>query len=158
MKAPLKTYGAPAIGCYLEHSCRNVDELSRDIIALAVSFGWTLPADGQAILDAADADENELDFIEQLDDLAEEAESWLNDQETRSFLYWSNDGEAGAFGLWAHTEDAEETLKFVLSEGGPPSDYRGEWLCVSRQGDAERLYIRESTEYGCFDTEIWSVV
>ena len=163
----------PSIGCYLDQANYNNDDLSREICAIALGYGWTLSADDQAILDAgADDDERSdgpsADLSEQLDSLSESAIDWLNEQETRPFMYWANEGGANAFGLWVNVDGAKEDCGFTSSRRNeyPESDYRGEWLHVSDHGNAT-LYVRDDAplspkgihfQEAYSDREIWSVV
>lgn len=173
------TYGKPSIGCYLDHANYGVDELNREIISLAEGYGWRPDDEGRATIDAydnIDLDEErgngpDIDLAEQLNDLVDEAVDWLNDQETRPFLYWANEGEANAFGLWPNVEGAKEDCGFVSVKSHadarslgietdpddsayPSADYRGEWLHVNDHGNCT-LYVRNDDGT---DTEIWSVV
>ncbi len=152
-------YGKPAIGCYLDQGNYSNDELSREIIGIASGYGMPIDAELQAILDA---DELTDDQAETLEYASEEAISWLNDQETRSFLYWANEGEANAFGLWANIDGAKEDCAFVSSKDNetPEDDFRGEWLHINDHGNVT-LYVRKDGEHArdsWIDQEIWSVV
>lgn len=153
MKASKPLYDKPSISCYLDHANYNVDELNRRIIRLAASYG-RIDAQDDAL---ASKDLTDLtdDDSETLNDGADAAIEWLNDQETRSFLYWGNEGEANAFGLWPNVEGAKEDCGFVSSkrQEWPDSDYEGEWLHVSDHGNAT-LYVRTAGK----DVEIWSIV
>jgi hypothetical protein len=162
-----KPYGQPSTGCYLDHANYNVDELNRRIIRLAASFGRVDPQDDAlAALPLVDLSE---DDSEKLNWAADSAIDWLNEQETRPFLYWANEGEANAFGLWPSVESAKEDCGFVSGQSEdadpydsdyPDADYRGEWLHVNDHGNCT-LYVREDLPNGCargfFDREIWSI-
>lgn len=169
------SYGSPSMGCYFDHANYTVDELNRRILRLAESFGRADPQDSELIeKDLTDLTE---DDIETLNYSADAAIDWLNEQETRSFMYWSNDGDANAFGLWCNVDGAREDCAFVSCESQsaarrhemdcdpddsscPAADYRGEWLHVSDHGNAT-LYVREDSAGavpGYKDTEIWGVV
>ncbi len=170
-------YGTPAMGCYLDQSYRNSDSHNAAVVSLAMGFGYvpdreTLNVlareENKCLCETGSQSDSEL-----LNACADEAESWLNEQETRPFMYWANDGDAGAFGLWCNVEGAKEDCGFI--SGGddaspqdgdyPADDYRGEWLHVTDHGNAT-LYVREDAPNGpqslCagpyFDREIWSVV
>lgn len=191
MTTTAKTYGQPKPGCYLDQSIRNSDEHDAATIELAQGYGYALDEEGAAILQRwkdVDSDEErsngpDVDLSELLNELADEAIDWLNEQETRTGLYWSNDGEAGALGLWiGDMADIRESVGFVsfcsfdnaralgveTSEQDPayPADsYRGEWLHVNDHGNCT-LYVREDapmradgagvTNFN--DRELWSVV
>lgn len=156
----MKTYNAPSIGCYIDHANYSADELSEEICYLAINLGWSPDAEALDILNADMDDERSdgpnHDRSEALDELAREAEDFLNSQETRPFLYWSNDGYAGAFGLWPNTEGAKEDCAFVSSrkQEWPADDFRGEWLHINERGNCT-LYVRDNASRDC---EIWSVV
>lgn len=178
MKTTMKTttYGQPAIGCYLDHGNYSSDELSEEICRLAIGFGWEPDDEAAAVIDADMDDERsngpDVERSEQLDELAQEAEDWLNGQEIRSFLWWGNDGECGAFGLWPNVDGAKEDCAFVSSKAQewPADDFRGEWLHINDRGNVT-LYVRETTggqsafhdgewhdERTWSDREVWSVV
>ena len=174
-----KIYGKPTIGCHLDHANYNVDELNCRIIAIAQGFGMELPPDDADILACYDKHSAgpHLDLSEQLNDLADSAIDWLNEQETRPYLYWANEGEANAFGLWPNIEGAMEDVGFVSAKSHadarklgietdpgdstyPPAHYRGEWLHVNDHGN-RTLYVRTGSELvptDYKDMEIWSVV
>lgn len=143
-------YGQPAIGCYIEHANYNPTELCIEIIELAEGLGFTVDAETRQCMESEEPD------MEILGDCAREAEDWLNDQETRSYLWWGDDGEAGAFGLWPNLEGAQENCEFKSSKEQeyPADDYRGEWLHVNDHGNAT-LYVRSENGQ---DVEVWSVV
>ncbi len=174
----IPTYGSPSIGCHLDQSYRNADGHNAAVIRLAMSLGFqpdrqTLNAIAReehgCLSDSRDFPDSEL-----LNECADDAETWLNEQETRSFLYWANNGDVGAFGLWPNVEGAKEDCGFVSGQKDdadpddsdyPDSDYRGEWLHVSDHGNCT-LYVREERT-GIFktadgpayiDREVWSVV
>jgi hypothetical protein len=160
-----KTYGTPSLGCYLDQSYRNPDSHNAAVIRLAMGFGYepdreTLNVlareENKCLVESADRSDSEL-----LCECADDAERWLNDQETRPHMYWANDGDAGAFGLWVNVDGAKEDCGFVSSKkkDEPDSDYRGEWLHVSDHGNAT-LYVREDAANadGYADREIWGVV
>jgi hypothetical protein len=138
------------IGCYLDHAYYNATELSVAIIELAEGLGFTVDAELREAMDSEEPDPETLDYG------AQEAEDWLNEQETRSFLYWGNDGDAGAFGLWPAVDSAREDCEFVSSrkQEYPEDDYRGEWLHVNDHGNAT-LYARGDDGE---DEEVWSIV
>lgn len=152
------TYGQPLIGCYLDQANCNSTEHDVATIRLAESLGYTLPDEDRKLVLRAELDcmSNDRDDHSCLSEAADDAIAWLNDQETRSFLYWANSGEAGAFGLWPNVEGAQEDCGFVSSreQEFPPADFTGEWLHVNDHGNAT-LYVRQ--EDGS-DVEVWSVV
>lgn len=187
MQQTLKTYGTPHVGCYLDQSYRNPNSHNAATVRLAVSYGYEpdretgqllAREENDCLVESPDRSDSEM-----LNWCADEAIGWLNEQETRTGLYWDNNGEAGAFGLWVgDIEDIKNDVGFVsvrsLAEarrmgvetdlddsGFPPADYRGEWLHVSDHGNCT-LYVRK-TRTGIFktadgpdyiDSEIWSIV
>ncbi len=165
----LNTYGTPQIGCYLDQSYRNSDSHNAEVIRLAIGLGWQ--PDRQTLNVIAREEHGMLSESrnypdsELLNECADDAENWLNDQETRPFMYWANCGDAGAFGLWCNVDGAKEDCGFVSSkrQDEPDSDFRGEWLSISDHGNAT-LYVREDNTTDAFakdgyvDREIWSVV
>jgi hypothetical protein len=146
-------YGSPAIGCHIDQGNYNPTELSIAIIELAEGLGFPIDAELRKAMESIDEELCEADII---DAGAQEAEDWLNDQETRSHLSWHSNGEAGAFGLWPYVEGAREDCEFVSSKEQeyPADDYRGEWLHVNDHGNAT-LYVRSENGQ---DVEVWSVV
>ena len=92
---------------------------------------------------------------ERLSELGDSAVDFLNDLETRSFMYWTF--EDNSLFLMANVEGAREDVGFVTGQDGkdyPDDDYRGEWLSVSDHGNAT-LYVRGEDGK---DVEIWGVV
>lgn len=115
-------------------------------------------ADGEANrlravwISACDIKEDHLS--EQLSSLAEEAIEYLNEQETRPYMYWTH--EDNSLYLTFDMDSAREDVDFVSGQGGqdyPNDEYRGEWLHISDHGNAT-LYIRNNRGE---DREVWSV-
>ncbi len=176
-----QTYGTPSIGCYLDQSYRNSDSHNAAVIRLAMEYGFSPDRETLNLLAREENDclsESGRSDSEMLCYCADEAESWLNEQETRPFLYWANDGDASAFGLWPNVEGAREDCGFVSHSDRnhteecdpddaayPAADFRGEWLHVSDHGNAT-LYVREDCAMrpdgagmtNFQDREVWSVV
>lgn len=155
MSKSTKSYSQPAIGCYLDQANYNNDELSYEICQVAINHGWNIKRVKGATALLRQHEENEGADSEALNELSEDAISWLNEQETRPFMYWANEGEAGAFGLWPNVDGAKEDVGFTSSKRNeyPENDYEGEWLHVSDHGNAT-LYVRTKG----VDKEVWSVV
>lgn len=178
------SYGTPRMGCYLDQSYRNADSHNAAVIRLAMEYGYEPDRQTLNVLAREENDclseRRNFPDSELLCECADEAENWLNDQETRPFMYWANNGDAGAFGLWCNVDGAREDCGFVSHrEIGPETDpndasypapdFRGEWLHVSDHGNAT-LYVREDAPDGpvfegfindatpYVDREIWSVV
>jgi len=149
------TYGKPTLGCYFDHANYSNEGLSQRICALAIGYGWQPYRADVAILEKDLRDMSDEEF-EELNEISEKAIDWLNEQETRSYMYWANEGEANAFGLWPNVESAKEDVGFVSTakQDYPADDYEGEWLHVSDHGNAT-LYVRDASGK---DLEIWSVV
>lgn len=162
MKTTIKTYGNPSMGCYLDQSYRNSVAHDAATVRLAMGFGFVPDADGIKLLAREDYDvlSDERDDAQMMSEFADEAIEWLNEQETRSFMYWANNGETNAFGLWVNVDGAREDVGFVSGkkQDYPDADYRGEWLHVSDHGNAT-LYVREDRPGNAWqDVEVWSVV
>jgi hypothetical protein len=89
---------------------------------------------------------------EQLSEIADDAVSFLNELETRSFMSWTF--EDNSLFLLADVDSARDDVGFVSSkeQDCPADDYEGEWLHVSDPGNAT-LYVRASGK----DREIWSL-
>ena len=49
-----KSYGTPSLGCYLDQANYNNDELSSEIINIAVGYGMALDAETVALLAMTD--------------------------------------------------------------------------------------------------------
>jgi len=86
-------YDNPEAGCYQDGACHSQDEMDRFVISLAEAYGW----DGDNSEEAPDDEADEF-----LNEIADEAISYLNSLEAREGHYWAF--ENGDFGLW--TEDA----------------------------------------------------
>lgn len=149
-------YGKPSIGCYFDGLHGQTTNDLR-VIKLALGYGWD-DDEARAIHEAAPNLSEHQEEI--LTDCVADAETYLNDLETRPFMSWGWDD--GNFGLWINVEGAKENCRFV--SGGddanpddssyPADDYRGEWLHVSDHGNPT-LYVRGDDGK---DVEIWSVV
>jgi hypothetical protein len=137
-------YDNPKVGCYIDESAGSADDCNLRTIQFAASYGFaagSLP------------DGDSEDYSEALSDMADNAVMFLNDLETRSFMYWTFDDNS--LFLMCDVDSAKEDVGFVSlkTQEYPDDDYRGEWLHVSDHGNAT-LYVRENGK----DTEIWSVV
>jgi len=139
----------PAIGCYLDHGARNIDELNADIVSEAKGFGMSA---------LEEHNPDECDESEYLEWSAEEAETWLNDNVSVPYAYWGNDGYAGAFGLWPAIESLEEDCRAgevlkVSDLSEIPENYAGLVMHVNDHGNVT-LYETSAGEF----SEIWSCV
>jgi hypothetical protein len=160
-----REYKNMPIGCYFDSTFGQTYNDLR-VLELALEFGWQ----NDEALDLVETEEDDLteDQREFLSEIVDEAIEYLNDQETRPFLFWQ--WENGDFGLYPDIEGAKEDCGFVSfrslcdarsmgietdpeDPSYPPDDYVGEWLHVSDHGNCT-LYIREKGE----DKEIWSLV
>ena len=128
----------PEIGCYLDHGNYTSDELSQEIIDIAVEFGMAEPE-----LSVPEGDD---DYSEFLHDASEDAIAWLNDTARPPFTYWSNDGQA--FGLWPDIDGAQEDESVHVN--GPKDIYTSYILEINDHGNA--------TLYELTRREVWSVV
>lgn len=145
----MSKYNNPPIGCYFDGASGQQYNDIR-VLKLAIGYGWA-DADATAIIEADEPTEQQQDMMT---DVLNDAESYLNDLETRPFLSWQ--WSEGDFGLYPNIEGAKEDCEFVSSkqQDYPPDDYTGEWLHVSDHGNAT-LYVRGDDGK---DTEIWSLV
>jgi hypothetical protein len=167
------TYDNPRPGCYIDESAGSADMLNERIVELAIAYGWTEAApvkpDEDDCTDDNDLEDAMGDYSESLNEAADSAVDFLNECETRPYLYWSVD-ENSLF-LAPSVDNAKEDVGFVSvksledarrmdietdpeDSSQPPADYRGEWLHVTDHGNAT-LYVRGEDGQ---DTEIWSVV
>lgn len=138
----------------------QLDAIGSDKLRLAMkeTGGWSTEelADDEANrnraiwIAACDIKENRSEW---LSETADQAVDFLNDLETRSFMYWGF--EDNSLFLMANVDGAKEDCGFVSTKDQdyPPDDYEGEWLHVSDHGNAT-LYVREKGK----DREIWAVV
>ena len=83
VQAPLIEVGDSDCGCYLDGACRDILEMSRDIIDLAVGFGMPEPANLPEITDEEDCG----DAIDAYYDAAMEATDWLNCHTTPGYSW-----------------------------------------------------------------------
>lgn len=136
-------YDFPSVGCYVDESAGSADECNLRTIRFAQAYGFAGYGLGN----------EQYEDSEWLSETADEAVSFLNDLETRSFMSWSF--EDNSLFLMADVDGAKEDVGFVSSKSQdyPPDDYEGEWLHVSDHGNAT-LYVRE----GGKDKEVWGVV
>lgn len=140
-------YDFPCVGCYVDESAGSADDCNRRTIEFAEDYGFDA---GEWQEELSESDE---DYSQSLSELADKAIDFLNEQETRSFMYWMFDDNS--LFLCADIDGAKEDVGFVSSkdQNYPDDDYEGEWLHVSDHGNAT-LYVRENGK----DREIWSVV
>lgn len=138
----------------------QLDAIGPEKIRLAVkeTGGWSTE-------ELADDDSNRVRVVwmaaceirensgEWLSETGDSAVSYLNELETRPFMYWTF--EDNSLFLMANVEGAREDVEFVSSKDQdyPEDDYQGEWLHVNDHGNCT-LYCRQDGK----DTEIWSVV
>lgn len=132
-------YDFPDIGCYVDESAGSADDCNIRTVEFAQEYGFKPGRNWRT--------------SEYLSEIGDDAVSYLNDLETRSYMYW--EFEDNSLFLIADVDGAREDVDFVSSktEEYPPEDYQGEWLHVSDHGNAT-LYVRENGK----DREIWSVV
>jgi len=137
-------HNPPQIGCYLDRALYTPDELSREIIALAVSFGMP-PIPGAEPIEPAPEGESEFLF-----EASNDAIDWLNENTLADapFCFWDNDDERGAFGLWPSVDGAKDDPS-VLVEG--PKDCQVEYVLEINDHGNATLYRLERVE-------VWSVV
>lgn len=142
----MKQYDNPAVGCYVDESSGSADDCNLRTIQFAQGYGFK--TDGN--IDVSDLDEGD----EILSEIADDAVSFLNEQETRPFMYWTH--EDNSLFLCADVDSAHEDVEFISSKDQdyPHDSFRGEWLHVSDHGNAT-LYVRGDNGE---DKEVWSVV
>lgn len=140
------TYDNPKVGCYVDESSGSADDCNLRTIQFAQSYGFK--TDGN--IDVSDLDEGD----EILSEIADDAVSFLNEQETRPHMFWTHDDNS--LFLLVDVESAREDVEFVseCDQEYPDEAFRGEWLHVSDHGNAT-LYVRGEDGK---DTEVWSVV
>lgn len=166
---------SPAIGCYFD-GCFGQTYNDIRLIDMALGWGW-VDEDASRLSDIAE-DDMSLEDVDLLLEVANDAEEWLNQQETRTGLYWAWDD--GNFGLWVNVESVKEDVGFVSVKSHtdakrldietdpddscfPPPSYEGEWLHVNDHGNCtlyfrEQLGAKEDGSCDYKDNEIWSVV
>lgn len=142
-------YDFPQMGCYCD-GANGQERNDLRVIEMAVGYGWE---DKHALALLA-ADELDDEAQELLSYVVQDAEDYLNELETRSYMSWG--WQDGDFGLYPDVDGAREDVGFVSSKAQdyPPDDYRGEWLHVSDHGNAT-LYVRGEDGK---DKEIWGIV
>ena len=147
MKTAIK-YDYPSVGCYIDESAGSADACNLRTIAFAERYGFD-ECYPKASGNASSDDEAQI-----VSEVADDAVSFLNGLEDRSFMYWGF--EDNSLFLMANVDGAREEAGFVSSEDQdyPADGYRGEWLHVSDHGNAT-LYVRGDDGK---DKEIWSVV
>lgn len=142
MKTKTVQYDFPSVGCYIDESAGSADDCNRRTIEFAQCYGfkpgrgvWQMGSEG-------------LSWV------GDKAVDFLNELETRSFMYWGF--EDNSLFLSADVDGAREDVGFVSSkeQDYPPDDYRGEWLHISDHGNAT-LYVRGEDGK---NKEIWGVV
>lgn len=143
---------------------KQLDAIGPDKIRLAIkeSGGWSAEelADDESNriraiwMAACDIKENAPEWLSETGD---QAVDFLNELETRSFMYWGF--EDNSLFLMADVDGAREEVGFVSSKAQeyPSGDYQGEWLHISDHGNAT-LYNRTIKDGIILDSEIWGVV
>lgn len=144
----MKQYNNPAVGCNVDESSGSADDCNRRTVQFAQGYGFKFD---DSLPDYCPGNETREDAMSEL---ADEAVSFLNEQETRSFMYWTH--EDNSLFLCVDVDRAREECEFVSAGCGeyPDAGFRGEWLHVSDHGNAT-LYVRGDDGA---DTEVWSVV
>lgn len=95
-------YDFPQVGCYIDQSAGDANRLNRRTISFAEAYGF------KADFDLKEDDE---DYSQILSELADDAVSFLNDLETRSFMCWQF--EDNSLFLMADVDSALEDVGFV---------------------------------------------
>lgn len=130
------------VGCHIDESAGSADDCNRRTIEFAQQYGFNPEP------------EWESEDYEYLSEVGDDAVAFLNDLETRPYMYWTF--EDNSLYLAANVEEATEDCEFVSSKDQdyPADDYRGEWLHVSDHGNAT-LYCRGEDGK---DIEVWATV
>lgn len=144
-------YNNPAVGCYVDESSGSADDCNLRTIEFAEDYGFEYDLSHEARDPESDDEKYES---QRLSETADEALTFLNEQETRSYMYWTH--EDNSLFLCADVDSAREECEFVSAGCGeyPDTGFRGEWLHVSDHGNAT-LYVRGDNGE---DREVWSVV
>lgn len=140
-------YDNPTVGCYVDESAGSADDCNERTIEFAQDYGFN---PGEPLPEEDNEDRSDV-----LTEIADNAIDFLNEQETRSFMYWTHDDNS--LFLVADVDSAREDVEFVTGQDDkdyPDDDFRGEWLHVSDHGNAT-LYCRGEDGK---DVEIWSLV
>lgn len=152
MKTLVKSLNELRPGCYIDESAGSADMLNERIIEFAHAWGFT----GECPESPEDEDDMDAcdDYSEALNETADDAVSWLNDQENRPYCCWTVDDNS--LFLSVNVDDARDACEFVSSrtQDEPDDGYQGEWLHVNDHGNAT-LYVRGEDGQ---DKEIWGVV
>ena len=145
----LQKYGTPQVGCYVDTSSQSADDCNQRTIKFAEGYGFE---SGLASDESQQGDEGEWSQL--LSEVADRAVDFLNELETRSFLFWQF--EDNSLFLLPDVELAKDDVGFVSSKSQdyPEADYRGEWLHVNDHGNCT-LYVRGEDGK---DAEVWSIV
>lgn len=136
-------YDFPVVGCYVDESAGSADDCNRRTISFAKCYGFKV--------ETVACDEEHTSEL--LSETADSALAFLNDLETRPYMFWGF--EDNSLFLTVDVDSAREDVDFISSKEQeyPADDYEGEWLHVSDHGNPT-LYVRESGK----DKEIWSMV
>lgn len=142
------------IGIVIDESAGSADGLNNRTIKLAMSHGFKLDDDGEAILQKYAESEMGGEDYDSLSEMAYEAIDYLNGLELPA--YCSFYFEDNSVFLLPSIEVAKESVEFVSSRKRdyPADEFRGEWLHISDHGNAT-LYVRN--EQGR-DVEQWAIV
>lgn len=155
MKTLVKSLNELRPGCYIDESAGSADMLNERIIEFARHYGFTgeIPEAPDAECNDTSA-ESQNEYSEALKETADDAISWLNDQENRPYCCWTV--EENSLFLSVNVDDARDACEFVSSrtQDEPDDGYQGEWLHVNDHGNAT-LYVRGEDGQ---DKEIWGVV
>ena len=103
-------YDFPKVGCYIDESAGSANDCNRRTIEFAKAYGFEHGDD----MPDADADDTADDYSQWLSETGDEAVSFLNELETRSFMSWQF--EDNSLFLMADVDGAREDCGFVSSK------------------------------------------
>lgn len=154
MKTIIKALNELRPGCYVDASAQSADYLNKRICKFAEEHGWDGDIPVWPVWLDEDNTDAQSDYSEAINESAEEAVEWLNDQERLPYTCWTVDDNS--LFLSVNVDDASDACEFVSSrtQDEPDEGYQGEWLHVNDHGNAT-LYVRGEDGQ---DKEIWGVV
>jgi hypothetical protein len=138
------SFGKSYIGCEIDGSSHSADYINDQTIDFAEMHGFKykpLPS------------ENDEDYSQILSETADDAVSFLNDQDNLPYCSWYFEDNSLFYAPCIEMVSEDVEFKSSREEEYPADDYQGEWLHVNDHGNVT-LYVRTNGQ----DKEIWSVV